>query len=487
MSNFYRKPILYLAAFASLALIVIFTASVRPTRVSAGETFNVFLPMVINGDTATTPPPPPPASVSGKLFVDTEYKTSSASIQVDAQGGMHLAYYNYEPAENPTYGVYLYCASACEKAANWNGVAMGELVNEIQLRLTPSGQPRIIYRTASQVRANGNDYYYAACDQNCTNPAKWSVLYLTSSSGIGVIDLNKDDALPQRYFALDPDGRPRFIYNDGVTGHLGTFYAFCDGGCTEAANWFETQINKDNGNQGPFRDENFHYPVLAFTSQGQPRVVTDGTSMNDEFFLYYLSCNSNCHLRESWQNIPIYERGSGPNVSYDLDIDAQNRPRVAFYEGAKLNAQGDRLFYAWCNSSCTNAANWQRKNLGLGINEGRGPDLELDAAGKPRIAYALYSAGGLGYSWCNSSCDSTTATWQHQVTESRTALDAAWPVAIAPNSMADYGMALRQRWRLMRRAIRASPTTPPITPAVGTTPIRANGIPGQNIGWCSDR
>ena len=433
MSTCLPKPVIVFTAIIGFVLMIILPVSSSPTQAGAGDDYTLYLPMI--GQSNTNSPPPPPSPVKADLFIDTQYKTSSASIQVDGQGGMHLAYYYYEAAGagKPTYGVYLYCAAACEKSTSWTGVGMGELVNEIQLNLTPSGQPRVIFRTASQVRSTGNDYYYAACNQSCTNPAQWSLIYLTSSSGIGLIDLLKDDALPQRYFALDQNGRPRFLYSDGVTGHLGTFYAYCDSVCTDPANWYETQINKDNGNQGPFRDENFYYPTLAFTPQGQPRVLTDGVSLTDEFFLFYLVCDSNCHLRESWQNIPLYDRGSGPNVSYDLEIDAQGRPRVAFYEGAKVNGQGDRLFYAWCNTSCQNAANWQRSSLGLGINEGRGPDLALDAAGKPRIAYALYNAGGLGYSWCNSTCESTTAPWQHQVTESRSALAAAWPVAFASN------------------------------------------------------
>jgi hypothetical protein len=114
-------------------------------------------------------------------------------------------------------------------------------------------------------------------------------------------------------------------------------------------------------------------------------------------------------------------------------MDGNGRPRIAFYEGAKLNGLGDRLYYAWCNSACQNSGNWQRKDLGLAVNDGRGPDLELDTTGKPRIAYALYNAGGLGYSWCNNSCESTTATWQHQVSESRSSLYTAWPVAYPGN------------------------------------------------------
>jgi hypothetical protein len=235
--------------------------------------------------------------------------------------------------------------------------------------------------------------------------------------------------MPQRYFALDPNGRPRFVYSDGIYGHLGTYYAYCDGNCLDPEDWYETKINKDNGNQGPYRDEDFYYPALTFTSQGQPRILSDGVSLQDETFLFYLTCDNNCNLPESWHNVPLWERGSGMNVSYDLELNAQNQPRIAFYEGAKLNGEGDRLYYAWCNSACLNGNNWFGSNLGLAHSEGRGPDLELDAAGHPRLAYALYSEGGLGYSWCNNNCESANANWQHQAKETASYLYNVWPVA----------------------------------------------------------
>ncbi len=423
-------------ALAGLALVILGAIAPRPAFAQQPGDHTVFLPLVIKSNSTTPPPaPPPPAPVAASYFIDTQLKTSSASIQVDGQGGMHLAYTYYEAANNgkPTAGVYFYCPANCTNTSKWTGVTMGEQVNEIQLKLTPAGQPRIIFRAASTVRPNGNDYFYAACDQNCTDPTKWGVIYLTSNSGLGVVDLLKDDNLPQRYFALDPNGQPRFIYNDGVTGHLGTFYAFCDDTCLNDANWFETKINKDTGNQGPFRDEDFYYPALTFSPAGQPRVVADGVSLQDETFLYYLACDGGCEDGANWTSVPIAERGSGANVSYDIAIDTNGRPRIAFYQGAKLGGQGERLFYLWCNEACLNGGNWQGSDLGLAQNNGRGPDLELDAAGRPRLAYALYDWGGLGYSWCNNNCQAVGAAWQHKVIESRANLLTAWPVAYPPH------------------------------------------------------
>ncbi len=428
MLHVYLKPSIRLAALVCLGLISSFMFSLKHVQAQGPDDYVIYLPLINRSGDVNNPPSPRPATA---YFIDTELKTSSASIQVDAKGGMHLAYYYYEAANNgkPTSGVYLFCPNNCNDSTKWSGVSMGELVNEIQLQLTPTGQPRIVFRTLSQARENGNDYYYAECNQSCTDPARWGFTYLTSSSGIGVIDLLKDDALPQRYFALDPQGNPRFVYNDGVTDHVGTYYAYCDGNCLDQNSWYETKINKDNGNQGPYRDENFYYPALTFSPDGLPRIAADGVSLQDEFYVYYLACDGGCEAEANWYSVPVAERGSEANVSYDIAIDAAGRPRIAFYQGAMLGGQGNQLFYGWCNDACYDGNNWEGSELELGQNDGRGPDLELDAAGRPRMAYALYNAGGLGYSWCNSNCESPNAVWQHKVVESRADLLTKWPIA----------------------------------------------------------
>ena len=91
------------------------------------------------------------------------------------------------------------------------------------------------------------------------------------------------------------------------------------------------------------------------------------------------------------------------------------------------------MYYAWCNTDCVAAENWQSSALGLSQANGQGPDLVLDAAGQPRLAYALYDEGGIGYSGCDGNCETPGALWQHQVVESRADLLAAWSVAYPPH------------------------------------------------------
>lgn len=424
----------YLAGLLGITAVLVIAVGQKTAAINAAANndTHLFLPLLTSSG---APTPPPPAGAAA-FFVETNFKTSNGSMRVDANGGMHLAYYYYEAAggQAPTSAVYLYCPANCANGNQWNGVMMGTGVNEVQLELTPNGQPRLLYRVPSS--SNGNEFYYAACDSDCTNPTQWEIAFVASNEGMATLELN-DDSLPQRYFALDPAGRPRFIYNDRDTwsepDHLGTFYAYCDTVCTDPNNWFEVRVGEDNGNPGNFRYEKFYYPSLTFTPSGQPRFVADGVSLQDEFFLYYVVCDNNCGITSSWQTVPLYERGSGSNVSFDIEVDSQARPRIAFYQGARLGGQGERLSYAWCNSICVSVGNWQIRDLGLGVNNGRGPDLELTAGARPRIAYSLYSVGGIGYSWCDTNCESAGGTWQHQVVESGTDLAHDWPVAYPPH------------------------------------------------------
>lgn len=432
MSKFRYKSSLYVAIFTLVALVLPLILAYRQTQAQTTQSDQfVYLPLVIAGNETATPPPPP-SPVRKALFVEPDTRTANAAIAVDQQGNMHMAYSYFLPDSAHPAAVYRTCAATadCATLMNWHGVLMLDYVNEVQLALTAQGQPRLLIRTNSTYVSLGDDYYYAACNQNCAYPNDWAIAHVTTTSGMASLTF-EDVNRPQRSFALDPNGRPRFVYLDNTgPSHRGTYYAYCDAAdCTNPHAWFETKISLSND---PFY-EHYYYPSLAFTSQGQPRVIGDGLYLlqGQELGIYYLACDNFCDIGSNWQRVRLFDRGSGVNVSWDLEIDG-NRPRLAIYEGAQLGGAGDRLYYAWCNTNCLTAANWQRHSLGLNSSDGRHPDLELDSQGRPRLAYALYHAGGLGYSWCNGSCESGGG-WQHQTVESRADLHTIWPVAYPPH------------------------------------------------------
>jgi hypothetical protein len=404
------------AALLVLALVVWFTTATNAQTNSippAQNTNSLFLPLVTSNQAAPTATPTPTATTQpggatvtptptatlvtpapatrSAIFVETEWKTSSASMAVDAQGGLHMAYYYYEPedGQSPTSAVYLYCTATCDQDAGWHRVAMGQAVTEVQLALTTAGQPRLLYRTTSTVQSGGNDHYYAECNLNCTDGNHWTTVRVVTSYGTSLFDIY-DDARPQRYFALDPQGRPRFLYLDRnypvEPDHYGLYYVTCDTSCTDAANWSQALISAVIQEEYFFDWEVVTYPALTFTSNGQPRFIAELmllADQNRDTALYYFACDAACDDINNWGRTKIGERGQGSDLSWDLALDANDRPRVAHYPAALPDGQGEQLYYKWCNSDCLNAANWSQFTLGLGLRNGQEPDLALDSGGRP--------------------------------------------------------------------------------------------------------
>jgi len=394
----------------------------------------IFLPLISR---PPAPPLPPPAR--GTFFVQPEAKTGSASIVVDDFGGLHLAYADYLPFADHPAAVYLYCAPGadCAAGSNWHGVALADYVNEVQLALTRGGQPRLLIRARSQTAGLDWDYFYAECNQTCTDPIHWAGDLVSSSYGTSIFDLN-DDTSPQRSFALDRQGRPRFIYQDRNypidPDHIGAFYMACEADCALGTNWTETQITY--GTQYDY--EVIEYPSLAFTASGQPRVAATIDPLGADTAFYYLACDSNCSDVNQWQRVKLFDRDSGPSISWDIEVDTNDWPRIAFYKGATLDNTGDQLYFASCNTDCLNEAAWQKINLGLGSGIGKHPDLELTAQDQPRIAYIRSQIDGLGYAWCNTGCEGNVTNWHSTTVETAATLDQEYPVARPPHC--DVGM-----------------------------------------------
>jgi hypothetical protein len=254
---------------------------------------------------------------------------------------------------------------------------------------------------------------------NCSNKGNWTIVTLKTLSFNNPTIFDNS----QHNFALDSQGRPRFMYYDDAVNHAGTYYAFCDADCTNIQNWFEVQLS------GSFFDQ----LALTFTRSDQPRLaaLTYPNPGPTTGMLSYFECNTNCLDPVNWLGTTLYERGGG-QASWVLHLDSNNHPRMVFYQGVPDSGPGEQLNYLWCNTSCTSAASWTGANVGLAQGEGTDPDLTLNSQNQPRIAYHK-GAGGLGFGACNANCESTSANWQHQVTEASSVLDTDWPRSPPPN------------------------------------------------------
>jgi hypothetical protein len=417
----FRRPTAWTGALALLlALLCILPTLGAPAQPSAE--YRIYLPLTIKSGKPS--PPPPPAH--GGVFITRDTETTGAGAAVDSQGGMHFAYFIYGPLTQNLQAYYSYCpgvpASACANPAGWQTVRLGQRVDEVQLAVTPAGQPRLLIRSINEV--SDRVYTYAACDSRCTQASRWAMAKVATTTDVDTLEWD----LPQRSFALDHQGRPRFVYYTGGLGapRKGAFYAYCDAGCTSSSNWSETQISLGDD----YDYEIFRSPALAFTRDNQPRLVTMITMSGEGSAIHYLACDDVCDDPASWQRTYLLERGWGPLASWDLELDGNDRPRVAIYQEGLDDGSGDQLIYGWCDDDCLAEENWHGALVGLPQHDGETPDLELDQQGRPRIAYHAAGAAGLGYLWCNSACETDTAQWQQMIAEDNDALDKTFPLPV---------------------------------------------------------
>lgn len=419
--------VLFLLTFLALGLAVNWPGRSQANAAAAGGHAGghaVYLPLLVKpGTTQPTPTPTPPPGNSGEgaLFLDRTRQTNSAYIKVDGSGRMHVAYAAFGlDSNNQSAAYYRTCQPAttdCSQVANWPGIALSNDVQEVQLQLTAVGQPRMLLKTGS-----GSGYFqYAACDNNCTNPAQWSLINVAYHD---VVDMSLWD-YGQNYFALDGQGRPRFIYFDNQgSQHWGSYYVFCDSNCTNPANWYETRL--DQGGNANY--EMFVYPSLAFTVNGQPRVISYISTPFGPSVVYYLQCNSNCADPANWERVALFDRGSG-HAFWVLRLDSSDRPRLAFYQGAFDGGAGEKLYYIWCNGNCLNFDNWDGYDLELGQGIGQYPDLLIDGQNQPHLAFQINPTTGLAYAHCTANCQSGGSVWQAFMAEESSVLDADFPIA----------------------------------------------------------
>lgn len=213
-------------------------------------------------------------STAGALWLpfttagDGVVHTRGTNLAVDAQGGIHVTYAIRTRVDNeqrPAY--YVYCATDCTKSQQWTRVSLllDTWVADVRIALDPTDHPRLLIFSHPPDDVGSNRYTYAVCDNGCTNSSNWTLTPIVTTQ---LIDTSRWDYV-FRYFALDPQGHPAFIYTDASQGvnHNGNFYVSCmvvaPAECTNVANWSEFKLDP-------------HWlstPSLVFSPSGQPRVM----------------------------------------------------------------------------------------------------------------------------------------------------------------------------------------------------------------------
>jgi hypothetical protein len=360
-------------------------------------------------------------------------KIAGAQVKVDARGGTHIAFFDAVPlAEGPgaTYG---YCpppAGQCADPAKWSFTPrIGAIVDEVQLQLTPQGQPRMVI--GFHATANNREVYlYAECNANCTAAEEsWAFVAIGQRSLSTFMPGLAQQ--PKRSFALDPQGRPGFVYFDDDympdPDHAGGYYSSCQSDCALPESWTEARLT--------YRDRGFNerigQPVLRYTPAGNPVILAELYPLDGagEPGIYYFACQQSCSENgaHSWSRMRVAERTSGAQPSWDLELDAQGRPRVAYFKYLSQADTTRHLFYLWCDAACASGGDWQRSSMGLDDDEGVGADLVLDGQGRPRAAFLTTTS--LGYVWCDRGCG-TPQSWQGRAADTDEQMAKDYPLAL---------------------------------------------------------
>lgn len=347
--------------------------------------------------------------------------TYGTSVAVDSGGGIHVGYALYSGSDDgrrPAY--YAYCAANCANTANWSLTRLSDQVSDVRLALDPlTGHPRMMIYTWD-LGTDAHDYQYAVCESGCVSSANWTITVLTTNYEIP----SRRSYNNNRYFALDPQGGPAFVYTDDAEGHTGTFYAHCSSGCTNADNWSEIQLSS----------QEIGRPALTFTLDGQPRLAASYYVSDDPVYnqatwkLVYAGCYSNCNDLPQSQWGSLFVVPVIGDASFSLRLDTNGRPRIALYPtSTDLSLmQPGQLYYLWCdNATCLDLNDWRQVSVGTPIASGDGVDLILDPANRPRLAFQM-GDDGLGYAACDANCG-VTSSWKARTLESTASIMALYP------------------------------------------------------------
>lgn len=338
-----------------------------------------------------------PSGVNARFFLPTGEpdNTSAPTVEVDAQGGIHALY--------PAYAIggayYAYCPADCRDAEDVQVVRFDTdgTVTSAMLALDAKGRPRVLLSAYSHV-------YYATCDERCGDERGWQIATL--------LDHHAKKDVTGNSFALDPQGRPRFLLHTYVA-FLGigqeapkTEWMACDDDCLKPSSWTATTLATQIFHRSTLRfDANggAHLGLIARVEDEQGAPVDVGA---------YQYCASDCADGDRWSSITFGEAYASeyeavsmkPGIAMALTRDGA--PRVLFMQ----RGEGDtkQLTYYECDGDCSDGAGWRGNILADHAELDEGIDLALDANDRPRGVFTL--SYNVGLITCDANCAETTWT-----------------------------------------------------------------------------
>jgi hypothetical protein len=368
------------------------------------------------------PPTPVPDGFGAVVFGQDRF-LQAADVATDDQGNIHYIFSAVSANNQTDRGWhYAFCAPSitnCDDPGKWQLLDLGRTDSLVQLEVTGDGRPRLWLKSTLSARPT---FSYGECNHLCSQKGNWQFVDLLESKY--TYPSLEELGFRHESFALDPQGRPRFVYFhvDYEQPELhGMRYAFCNSNCTSLESWDSARISSS---------QSLWRPALGFTPAGQPRIVA--SSLSDKKQMMYVQCDAGCEGAGSWPSVTLFNIPGSP-VSWSLQVDPTNGAiRVAY----KQNMDSE-IWFMWCGGDCLNNEKWDGISL-LPSNApgGRNPALALDAQGRPYIAYEYVdsSHNGLGYLWCTGDCYTLSTeykgVWEDVVVEDNGTLLEEYPLVV---------------------------------------------------------
>ncbi|HET6585571.1 MAG TPA: hypothetical protein VFG69_19060 [Nannocystaceae bacterium] len=330
--------------------------------------------------------------------------TSAPTIEIDATGAMHAVY----PAYAGGRAYYAVCDDGCTGTDDIEVVRFDTdgTVNDAMLALDDAGRPHVLLATST-------DVYYASCDGDCSESDAWTTTMILSHGG--------EREVTGEAFALDADGRPRFLMHTYVA-YLGigqkapeTYWVGCDAQCSDAASWSAAKI----------ADQIWQSTQLEFDAEGAAHIATVATvvgeyGVSNQDVGAYLRCAGDCTSADSWIGTSL-----APAFSTSLDA-ITVKPAIALaltHAGAPrivMLSQDENMerniSYFACDEGCEAVDAWGGVILSDGDDIGPGLDIALDADDRPRFVYTIDYNIALAH--CEAErCETADARWQLEKVE----------------------------------------------------------------------
>jgi hypothetical protein len=302
------------------------------------------------------------------------FNTFAPTVETDSQGNIHMVY----PAYIPDGAFYAYCPAACTSADQLSVVRFPTpedgTAGNAMLALDANDIPHVLIATGVSV-------HYATCAGDCRQESSWTQTKILDHAG--------EREVTGEAFALDPQGRPRFVMHAyramfGIGApEPGTFYVFCDSDCHNLSSWNSSKISPQ------IWQEN----TLRFSADGVAHLATIATVDDMGDIAGYAECVGDCTTEDAWPVVGLYYSFSDRFVeeidpAITMDLTSSGAPRIVTL--AKDQATGARFIaYSACDTNCTqeDGSTWQHNSLLDGDVIGDGLDLALDANDNPRFVY----------------------------------------------------------------------------------------------------